>query len=156
MSFKVGIVFLFAGFFLASAPVEGAEPVSIESSPAALPVQALAPVLNPQAGLGLPAAGEIPASVILEEPAVAAGQAAVATEQPVAFEPPVAAHEAALGRAEIQPAPRAARPVIVIEAPRRTSFELLRRESYLYPDHDLGSRFLETGTGVKPLFGEDF
>lgn len=72
-------------------------------------------------------------------------------------------HEVAVGLPEPRMEPQRALPVRpaepaavqVVEPSRRVTLEELRRSLYLYPDHDLLSRFLESGTERQPLFSDD-
>ena len=130
---RLAILCLLLGLF---APVvsASAEPASVDPVPSSLRCQSVPAGQGPSAVLP---SGAIESSV-----------------RPDAVEPSIV-HETAVGQAEVRPALQLARPVIVIEAPRHASFERLRRESYRYPDQDMGSRLIESENELPPLFGED-
>ncbi len=115
----------------------------------------------PPASLPMEAPALMQAPMPAEAPVVVGGPVAIeAVETPVAPEVVLGAAEprrpvVIVADPEVEDEAASAHPVIVVEPPRAFSFEGLRRGSYLYPDHDLGSRWVEMGTELPPLFGEE-
>lgn len=144
MSVRFGVLLFFAVVCVSSA---AAEPASVEAAHSSLQGPGFSPLFSSGSVMA-----PIPVPIGTGQPALAEPRRPVVVT--TVEEDPQA--EAAVGRDELRPMPRAGQPVIVVEAPRQVSFEGLRRDVYLHPEHGLTGRFLEMGTELPPLFGEDF